>query len=225
MKKKKFRSLKEATPEEMREATRIASLWLTAELEGRTTKGAFSERNLGEAARKFFVKRAIIVLLAPDCKWKWKEGTKLSTLMINVMRSEMGHVLRKYINQGKPEMVMASDLDAPKGPAGGEDESDSPNGVLEIDEDVRRNAFEMRSEMELLEELEREEGLREKGMRIARAAVKGNARLEKYVELVFELPDYRAISKRMKVTLTEVKAMEMEVIKNVNKYGSNRENG
>ena len=220
MKKKKFRSLKEATPEEMREATRIASLWLTAELEGRTTKGAFSERNLGEAARKFFVKRAIIVLLAPDCKWKWKEGTKLSTLMINVMRSEMGHVLRKYINQGKPEMVMASDLDAPRG-AAGDEESDSANGVLEIDEDVRRNAFEMRSEMELLEEQEREEGLREKGMRIARAAVKGNARLEKYVELVFELPDYRAISKRMKVTLTEVKAMEMEVIENVNKYGSN----
>ena len=194
--KPKFKALGEATPEEMREAIRIASLWLTATLEGRTTKGAFSERNLGEAARKYFVKRAIIVLLAPDCKWKWKVGTKLSTLMINVMRSEMGHVLRKYISQGEPELVMASDFDGSTGSvASGEDEF-----------------YEMRSEMELLEELEREESLRERGMKIARAAVKGNARLEKYVELVFELPDYRAISKRMKVSLGEVKAMEMEVV-------------
>lgn len=208
--KEGLNSLSDTTPEEMREAMKIASLWLTDELEGRTEKGAFSEMNLGEEARTYFLKRAYVTLQTPDCKWKWKKDTKLSTLMINVMRSDMGHVLDKYLKDGKPEMVMASCMKRKK--AGADDEFDDSNGPLEMDAEVKRNEFDMQSEMELLEELKREESLREKGMKIARAAVKGNAKLEKYVELVFELPDYRAISKRMKITQTEVRKLEAELI-------------
>lgn len=130
--------------------------------------------------------------------------------MINVMRSEMGHELRKYISQGKPDVVVASSLN--KKTISCDNEFDNSNSVMEITPDVKRNEFNVESEMEMLEELERYEMLRDKGYKVARAAVKGNTKLEKYVELVFELPDYRAISKRMKITLTEVKELEAELI-------------
>ena len=208
--KKKLKPLSDATPEELREAMKIASYWLTDELEGHTEKGAFSEMNLGEEARKYFLMRAYMILKDPECKWKWKEGTKLSTLMINVIRSEMGHELRKYINRGEPDVVHTSSLK--RKTMIGDDEFDDSNGVMEIDADVKRNEFEVKSELEILEKLERYETLRDKGHKVARAAVKGNAKLEKYVELVFELPNYRAISKRMKITLTEVKELEAELI-------------
>lgn len=206
----KLKPLSDATPEELREAIKMASYWLTDELDGHTEKGAFSVMNLGEEARQYFIKRAYIILKDPECKWKWKEDTKLSTLMINVVRSEMGHVLRKYLDQDKPDVVHASSLK--RAAHGGDDDFDEANTVLEMALEKQRDDGQAKTEMEMLEELERYESLRDKGQKIARAAVKGNAKLEKYVELVFELPDYRAISKRMKISIPEVKELESELI-------------
>ena len=102
--KQKFKSLSEATPEEMTKAFKMAGLWITGELMGQTEEGAFSEAFLGEPAVEYFPKRAFLKLNDPETKWKWKEGTKLSTLMINVMKSEMGHVLEKFEAQGMPDV-------------------------------------------------------------------------------------------------------------------------
>lgn len=66
--KEKLKPLSDATPEDLREAMKIASYWLTDELEGRTEKGAFSEMNLGDPARNYFLKRAYIILKDPECK-------------------------------------------------------------------------------------------------------------------------------------------------------------
>lgn len=72
---------------------RTASYWLTDQLEGHTEWGAFSEAYLGEPARRYFEKHAFDTLRAPNCQWTWKEDVQLSSLIINVMRSEMGHKL------------------------------------------------------------------------------------------------------------------------------------
>ena len=63
-------------------------------------------------------------------------------------------------------------------------------------------------------ELEQYQSQRDKGMRIARAAAKqsGDPKLVVYVELAFTLPDYRAISKKMRVTQAEVKEVEERLI-------------
>lgn len=214
--KEKLKPLSSVTPEQMREAMKIASYWLTDQLEGHTEKGAFSEMNLLDNPRKYFLKRAYMILKDPECKWKWKEDMKLSTLMINVIRSEMGHELRKYIAQGEPDVVVASSLerDGGTGAAYGSDEWNDANSVLEVDKEQVLNGFDMQTEMEMLEELEREESMRDQGIKIARTAAKetGDAMLIKYVELVFELPDYRAISKRMKISMVQVKELEAELI-------------
>ena len=206
----KLKPLSDATPEELREAMKMASYWLTDELDGHTEKGAFSVMNLGEEARQYLIKHAYIILKDPECKWKWKEGTKLSTLMINVVRSEMGHVLRKYLNQDEPDVVHASSLK--RAARGGDDDFDDANTVLEMALEKQRDDGQVNTEMEMLEELERYESLRDKGQKIARAAVKGDAKLEQYVDLVFELPDYRTISKRMNISIPEVKELESELI-------------
>lgn len=208
--KGKLKPLSDATQGELREAIKMASYWLTDELDGHTEKGAFSVMNLGEEARQYFIKHAYIILMDPECKWKWKEGTKLSTLMINVVRSEMGHVLRKYLNQNEPDVVHASSLK--RAARGGDDDFDDANTVLEMALEKQRDDGQANTEMEMLEELERYESLRDKGQKIARAAVKGDIKLEQYVDLVFELPDYRTISKRMKISIPEVKELESELI-------------
>ena len=209
--KQKYKPLSEATEGELREAFKIASYWLTDELEDCKAFGAFSEANLGESAIAYFPKRAYLALKDPKSKWHWKVGTKLSTLMINVMRSDMAHTLRDYRLDGEPLLKSTSEL--VRGEAD-EDGFDDANALEEVGPEVRLGNWQADDEMEKMAELERYESERDKGMRIARAAAResGDPRLVVYVELAFELPDYRAISKRMKVSISEVKEMEAKVI-------------
>ena len=208
--KEKLKSLRDVTPEQWRKAMRTASYWLTDQLEGHTEWGAFSEAYLGEPARRYFEKHAFDTLRDPNCQWTWREDVQLSSLIINVMRSEMGHKLRDYINDGEPLVRANSEFDHP----GEDDDMDDFNEPVEVNPDDRHAGYQVQSEMEMLEELEREESLRDKGHQAARAAARGTGdpKLVRYVELVFELPDYRAISKRMKITQAEVLELEARLI-------------
>lgn len=85
--KQKFKPLSSATPEERYRAMELATYWVTDEVEGHTDSGAFSEAYLGEPARLYFPRNAYEKLKDPNSKWKWKEGTQLSTLMINDMNN------------------------------------------------------------------------------------------------------------------------------------------
>lgn len=209
--KQKYRPLSDATPEELREALKIASFWLTDALEDKVESGAFSEAYLGEAAINYFPKRAYKKLSDPDCKWKWKQGTKLSTLMINVIKSDMAHAIRDYMLDGGPIVMANSEFERD---GADEDGWEDANDPVEVDPELRRGGFDMQSEMERLEELEKYESMRDKGHRIARAAAResGDEKLVQYVELAFTLPDYRAISKRMKTTREKVLEMEARLI-------------
>lgn len=203
--------LRNVNDDDWRKNMKVASLWLTDQLEGLTEYGAFSEAWLGEPAVSYLTKKAYLTLRDPNCKWEWKEGTKLSTLIINVMRSQMGHVLRDYIDKnGQPLVKANSEFERPDG----DDEFDDANEPVEVSPDDREAGFLVQTAMEKLEALEQEESLRDKGRRIARAAAKqtGDPLLIRYVELVFELPDYRAISKKMRISQDEVKQIEARLI-------------
>lgn len=209
--KQKYKPLSEATPGELREAFKIASYWLTDELEDCTEFGAFSEASLGEPAIEYFAKRAYMTLKDPDTKWHWKPGTKLSTLMINVIKSDMAHVLRDYHLDGDPLLKANCEFEREGADEDGFDDTNKPE---EIEPEVRMGNYQVLTEMEKLAELEQYQSKRDKGMRIARAAAKesGDPKLVVYVELAFTLPDYRAISKKMRVTQAEVKEMEERLI-------------
>lgn len=208
--KQKFKPLSEATPEEKYKALQLGTYWVTNEVDGHTDCGPFSEAYLGEPARLYFPKRAYEQLIDPGSKWKWKEGTKLSTLVINIIRSDMAHHLRNYINDDSPIVVPASHMEDNQR----DEECEESNSALEINPEDRRNGFMVQSEMEMLEDLERYETFRERGLKIARAAAKesGDVMLQKYVEAAFSLPDYRAITKKLKITQADAKELEARLI-------------
>lgn len=207
--KQKFKPLSEATPGELREAMKLASFWLTDVLEDCTEVGAFSEANLGEPAILYYPKRAYLALKDPKTKWHWKEGTKLSTLMINVIKSDMAHTLRDYMLDGEPIVTANSEFERDDADEDGWDDSNDP---VEVDPELRQNGFRITTEEEKLAELQRYESRRDAGYHIARQAAKGNPQFEKYVEAVFNLPDQRSICKRMKMTKAEVEALEDELV-------------
>lgn len=212
MKKKKskqrFKSLSEATPEEMKEAFLMAGLWITGDLMGKMEEGAYSEAFLGEPAVEYFPKLAYLKLSDPKTKWKWKEGTKLSTLMINVVKSEMGHALERYEALEQPNVMPGSSFEREEG----DDGWDDANDILEVDPDLKRNDFDVPTYEEREKERVEWESQRDAGMKIARAAAQGDPVLEKYVELAFSQPDHRSISKKMKKTKAEVLEIEARLI-------------
>ncbi len=187
----------------------MAGLWITGELMNeQTEEGAFSEAFLGEPAVEYFPKQAYLRLTDPKSKWKWKEGTKLSTLMINVVKSEMGHALERYEAQEKPNVMAGSRFEREDS----EDDWDDANDILEVDPDLRRNDFDVKTDEELRAELQKWESRRDAGMKIARAAAQGDPLMEKYVEAVFSLPDEHSVCKRMKKTKAQVQEIEAELI-------------
>ncbi|MCR5064923.1 MAG: hypothetical protein K6A67_04060 [Bacteroidales bacterium] len=206
--KQKFKPLSQATPEELDGAFRMGALWATTELEGRTDSGAFSEAYLGVPAVEYFTMRAYQTLKSPNCKWQWKEGTKLSTLFINVMKSDMAHTLRDYLADGEPDVVLGSSLVHEES----DDGYDDANHPLEVDPELWLGGYEAMSDLELLEDLEAAETRETLGYKIASAVSKGDPEMERYVELAFGLPDLRSISKRMKKTQDYVLAIETELI-------------
>lgn len=207
--KQKYKSLSEATPEEMNKAFKMAGLWITGDLtEEQIEEGAFSEAFLGEPAVEYFPKRAYEKLKDPKCKWKWKHGTKLSTLMINVIKSDMAHVETKFKDLGQPIVKAGSEFEREEG----DDEWDDSNDILEVDPDLKRNDFDVPTEEELQEEKVKWEKDRDAGIKIARAAAQGDALMEQYVELAFTLPDHRTISKKMGKTKAQVLEIEAELI-------------
>lgn len=207
--KTKLKVIAEATQQEKDKAFKMAGLWIVKELEGLTEEGAFSERFLGVPAAEYFLKRAKLKLNDPNCKWKWKEGTQLSTLMINIIKSDMGHVLDKFRELGMPDVRAGSEFETEER---GEDDWDDANHILEVDPDLKRNHFVVITEEEQQEELAKWESRRDAGYKIACVAAEGDPLLEKYVELAFSQPDYRTISKKMKMTKDEVLEIEDSVL-------------
>lgn len=207
---KTYRNPGSASPEEVYRALQTATHWLDGELKGRTETGPFSEGYLGEPARLFFPDRAYRSLKAPGCRWKWKKGTKLGTLIINMMQSDMRHIRRRFVEDGCPEVVPASRLET-----GGEDDDKPSDSLLDIDPELRHRGFCVQSELEKQEERQAREQRRDQGRAIAcrLARQSGDPRLVRYARLAFELPDYRAISKRMKMSRQSVRKLESRLIR------------
>lgn len=119
-------------------------------------------------------------------KWKWKETLSLTTQLIRIARSEMSHIVRDWKMHGKPEVIAVSQ-----------------------DEKV----------MKVLQEIEAEEQVDEElksvAYEIAEERLKDEPRMLKFLHLVRELNDRRAISKRLKITIIEVREIEAEMLEKV----------
>ena len=119
-------------------------------------------------------------------KWRWKETLSLTTQLIRIARSEMSHIVRDWKAQGQPELIAAShDEDAQKA-------LDLLAAEEEFDEELKSIAYEK-----------------------AEKRLKDDPEMLRLLHLIRELNDRRAISKRMKVSIVEVRQMEAELLKKV----------
>ena len=126
--------------------------------------------------------------------WKWKDSLSLQTQLIRIANSEIHHIIRDWKKQNEPEFLSASQ-----------------------DENVQREIDLMVAEEEMDEEL------KAIAYEQAEMLLKDDPELLKFLHLVRELNDRRAISKRLKIPIAEVRALETKMLDKVrqNKYKIN----
>jgi len=115
--------------------------------------------------------------------WAWKDGLDLTTQFIRIIRSEMSHRLRDWKHQYEPEVMSL----------------DNENALKDVAQ-------------ALAEELEMEEEMKDLGYDIILEWVEDKPDLVVYVNMVREHNNYRTISKKLRITMPDVKELEAEVI-------------
>lgn len=186
-KEKKGQSAKKKPdPDNLQEALELAGYWVTATLGGNPKYGPHSEAFLGEPAVIFYVKHAHKTYLAGT--WHRKKNQKLLTLLINMIRSEMGHQYEKWVTLGCPI-------------------------VLNMDSSDEQQVASMeRNCLELAESLKKEQEAMDIAYTIAEENVKDDPELVKYLAAMKTGNDYRHISKKLRISKDEVLALEIRLV-------------
>lgn len=176
------------SPKELKElaaAVEDLSKWLTDKLKGNTQYGAYSMSVLGEEAVTYFTERAVMTFFKGN--WKRKKNETLREFLGRMVISDMGHAQRDYKNKGE---VMIRSMD---------------------DNQARLEAVEQAT-LEWEEVLERLELAREVAYDIAAERVKNDPELTMYLKTMYDHNSYRDISRKLRMTIAEVKNLETELL-------------
>lgn len=172
------------TPEEKEKALKKLARWITYEIVHRGFDlefGPFSFAAMGGNAVEVISQECYEALFGGE--WHWKPTRELSSMLIQIAKSKMGHIIRDWHAQGCPNVKHTSAM-----------------------------SYREQVEMDIARQWEAEANMRELGYDIARKALSGNPKMLAYVEAVHEANDYRAIAKRLKMTLKEVQELESELL-------------
>ena len=169
--------------EEVLKAMETAGKWVTKKLGGNPVYGPFSEEMLGDKAAVHFPKLAYCKLAHGD--WVWKDSLSLTSQLIRIIRTEMGHILRDCEKDNRPNAF----------------------------ESLSNEMVAWEAEKSLREEFVMEEETKDIGYKAIFSCLKDYPELMKYVKLVRELNDYRAISKRLRIKMDEVRELEARTLK------------
>lgn len=179
------------SPKELKElaaAVEDLSKWLTDKLKGKTQYGAYSMSVLGEEAVTYFTERAVMTFFKGN--WKRKKNETLRELLGRMVISDMGHAQRDYKNKGE---VRIRSMD---------------------DNQARLEAVEQAT-LEWEEVLERLELAREVAYDIAAERVKNDPELTMYLKTMYDHNSYRDISRKLRMTIAEVKNLETELLRSL----------
>jgi hypothetical protein len=179
------------SPKELKElaaAVEDLSKWLTDKLKGNTQYGAYSMSVLGEEAVTYFTERAVMTFFKGN--WKRKKNETLREFLGRMVISDMGHAQRDYKNKGE---VMIRSMD---------------------DDQARLEAVEQAT-LEWEEGLERLELAREVAYDIAAERVRNDPELTMYLKTMYDHNSYRDISRKLRITIAEVKNLETELLRSL----------
>ena len=176
--------LEAVTPEEKEKALKKLARWITYEIVHRgfdLDSGPFSYAAMGGNAVEVISQECYDALFGGE--WHWKPTRELSSMLIQIAKSKMGHIIRDWHAQGHPDIKRTSEM-----------------------------SYREQVEMDIARQYEAEANMRELGYDIARKVLDENPKFLAYVEAVYETNDYRAVAKRLKMTLKEVQELESQLL-------------
>lgn len=173
---------------ELTAAVEDLSNWLTDKMKGKTQYGAFSMRVLGEEAVTYFTERAVLTYFKGN--WKRKKNETLRVFLGRMVMSDMGHALRDYKEKGRVK-------------------------ICSMDDDEARLEAEEQATLEWEEMLERLELAREIAYDMAEDRVKDDPELTEYLKIMYEHNSYREISRKLRITIADVKNLETELLRSL----------
>ena len=182
--KSEWARLEAVTLDEKEKALKKLARWITYEIVHRgfdLEYGPFSFSAMGGNAVEVISQECYEALFCGE--WHWKPKRELSSMLIEIAKSKMGHIIRDWHTQGHPDIKLHSKL-----------------------------SHREQVEMDIARQYEAEANMRELGFDLARKAVEGNPKLMAYIDAVYEANDYRTIAKKLKMTLKQVQALEAQLI-------------
>ena len=182
--------LEAVTLEQKEKALKKLARWITYEIIHRgfdLEYGPFSFSAMGGNAVEVISQECYDALFTGE--WHWKPKRELSSMLIEIAKSKMGHMIRDWHAQGHPDIKLASEM-----------------------------SYREQVEMDIARQYEAEANMRELGYDIARKALGANPKMLAYVEAVYETNDYRAVAKKLKMTLKEVQELERQLLSILEHY-------
>lgn len=178
------------TPNERERALKKLRRWVHHEIIHRgfsLENGPFSCAAMGGDAVDVITDECLQALLCGE--WHWKPNRELSSMLINIAKSKMGHIIKDYYEHGKPEFTLIGDFD--------EDRESMEMGV----------AAQWKWEAEM----------RDSGYEIARKAVANHPELLDYLDAMFKDDTYVGIAIALKTDVETVLKLEKKLLKLVAK--------
>ena len=160
---------------------------LTRYFYGKTKYGPFSESYIGEPAVNYFSNNLYVKFMT----WERKEDKDMVEFLWDMVWSNIGQHLDKWRKNIEPGLQIM-------GP-----------------EDEKQIAYIKWVEEEVLKEIDNRETLRNITFRFAEAATEREPELKKFLKAIKATSDYRSITKRMKMTVGEVKEVEERLLERV----------
>ena len=181
-----WQRLAKVTPEERESALKLLRRWVSWQIIYRGFSldyGPFSRAALGGDADDVISNECEEALFCGE--WHWKPSCKLSTQLINIAKSKMGHIIEDYYERGQPEHTLTSD---------------------------QSFSEEMETNLALAEQWKFEANMRDMGYEIARKAVKGHPDLEAYLDAMYKLDNYYGIASLLNTDVNTVLKLEKKLL-------------
>lgn len=179
-----WQRLAAVTPKEREAALKKLQRWISWQIIHRGFNleyGPFSAAALGGDAVDIISEECLEALFCGE--WHWKPDRELSSMLINIAKSKMGHIIEDYYEREEPELRLLSD-----------------------------QSFREEVEMNLADQWKFEANMRDMGYDIARNMVKNDPELTAYLDAMYKIDNYYGIASLMGIDVKEVLKLEKKLL-------------
>lgn len=143
--------------------------------------GPFSPGAIGGDAVEVISNECLEALFCGE--WHWKPSRELSSMLIQIAKSKMGHIIEDYYARGQPEMTLTSD-----------------------------QSFREEVEMDIAAQWKFEANMRDWGYEIARGKAVNRPELLDYLDAMFKDDTYHGIASLLGVEMKVVMKLEKQML-------------